>query len=182
MVKVTLTGFMGTGKTSVGQRLAERLGGTFVDTDTVVERAEGQTVERLFAERGEAYFRAAERCAVEEAVGTADAVIATGGGAIADEENFRRLHAAGPIVCLKASPEVILARVCDDGTARPLLAGADPAARVRELLARRAAAYAKADFTIDTSMIEIDTVVDRIVGFLVSWRRRERDIPEHSLS
>ncbi len=182
MVKVILTGFMGTGKTAVGQRLAQRLGGAFVDTDALIESAEGQTIERLFAERGEAYFRAAERRAVEAAVAIAGGVIATGGGAIVDEENFRRLHGAGPIVCLSASPEVILTRVRADGVARPLLAGADPAARLRKLLAQRAAAYAKADFSVDTSAIDIETVVERIVGFLASWRRRESDIPGNSMS
>jgi len=176
MATVILTGFMGTGKTTVGQRLVERLGGVFVDTDALVERAEGCSIDRLFAERGENYFRAAERRAVAEAAVIPNAVIATGGGAIVDDENYRRLHAAGPIVCLSAAADVIVERT-REGEPRPLLAGSDPAARIRDLLSARAAAYAKADLTIDTSTQAVDAVVDRIIEFLqtkVSGERGER--------
>ena len=167
-----LTGFMGTGKTSVGERLAARLNARFIDTDAMVERAEGVAIDRLFAERGEPYFRAAEKRAVSEAAAIPDAVITTGGGAIVDDENYQRLHAAGPIVCLSAAPEVIVERT--RGEPRPLLAQGDPAARVRVLLAARAAAYAQADLTIDTSALPVDAVVDRIVEFLQSKPSRER--------
>ena len=168
-----LTGFMGTGKTSVGQRLAARLGAQFIDTDALVERVEGSPIDRLFAERGEPYFRAAEKRAVTEAAATPNAVIATGGGAIVDDQNYQRLHAAGPIVCLSAAPEVIVERT-RGGEPRPLLAEGEPAVRVRELLAARAAAYAKVDLTIDTSALAIDAVVDRIVEFLQSKPSVER--------
>ncbi|HVN86988.1 MAG TPA: shikimate kinase [Candidatus Binatia bacterium] len=183
MATVILTGFMGTGKTAVGQRLAERTGATFLDTDAMVERTEACSIDRIFAEHGEPYFRAAERRAVAQAVTNTDAVIATGGGAIVDDENYRRLHAAGPIVCLSADPETIVGRT-RRGEARPLLAGRDALERVRDLLAARAAAYAKADLTIDTSSLAVDEVVDRILEFLQSTpsaKRSERSDPHHRI-
>jgi len=166
MATVVLTGFMGTGKTKVGERLAARLRRPFVDTDALVEREEGCSIESLFAGKGEPYFRAAERRAIESAVAVAGAVIATGGGAIVAEENFTRLRASAPVVCLTARTDVIVERTRSAGSARPLLAGGDPARSVEELKRRRAAAYAKADLTVDTSERSVDEVVDEIVRFL----------------
>ena len=119
----------------------------------------------IFAEQGEAGFRALEREAVAEACALPDAVLATGGGALVDAENRRRLAAAGPIVCLTASPEEILKRV-GGGATRPLLAActSDAArlARIRELLAARATAYGSASHTIDTTGATLDQVVERV--------------------
>jgi shikimate kinase len=167
---IVLTGFMATGKTEVGRRLARLLQRPFVDTDGIVEAAEGCSVAQLFATRGEAGFRALERAAVEQACAMQDAVIATGGGALLDPENRRRLAAAGPIICLAASPEDILRRT-GAGASRPLLAGAngDRLARIRALLAERAPAYAVATHTIDTGGLSIDEVVERVRS-LVSGR------------
>lgn len=165
MPQIVLTGFMATGKTVVGRRLARLLGRPFVDTDGLVEVAAGRTVREIFATEGEARFRALERAAVEKACGMADAVIATGGGALLDPENRRRLAAAGPIVCLVASPEDILART-GNGTTRPLLASASTREerldRIRTLLAERAPAYAVATHNVDTSGLEVDQVVERV--------------------
>lgn len=178
MVKVVLTGFMATGKTAVGERLAERLGGVFVDTDALIERAEGCSVDQIFAQHGEAYFRAAERRAIAEAIAVPNAIIATGGGAIIDAENFERLHDAAPIVCLTAPADVILART-RRGRPRPLLAGPDPAARIRELIRVRAEAYAQADLTIDTATLDIEGVVDHIVKQLPEVSRSGRVRDDH---
>src|SRR5512144_2397007 len=143
---------MGTGKTEVGRRLARALGRAFVDTDRLVEAKTGRSVTAIFADDGEAAFRALERDAVAEACALPDAVIATGGGALGDPESRRRLAAAGPIVCLAATPEETLRRV-GGGETRPLLAtctsDAERLARIRELLAARATAYGSATHTID---------------------------------
>lgn len=171
MATVVLTGFMGTGKTRIGERLAARLGRPFVDTDALVERHEGRSVAAIFAAAGEAHFRAAERRAVAEACGVADAVIATGGGAIVDPVNRETLRAAAPIVCLTARPDIILARAKRHGETRPLLQGDDPGARIAALLAERADAYARADLTLDTSDRGIDDVVADIEAFLRTHRR-----------
>ena len=121
MPQVILTGFMATGKTEVGRRLARRLGRPFVDVDGLVEAATGKSVADIFASEGEARFRELERVAVDDACRVSEAVIATGGGTLLDAENRRRLAAAGPIVCLAAPPEEILRRVGDPAS-RPLLA------------------------------------------------------------
>src|SRR5256885_15795389 len=113
---------MATGKTEVGRRLARRLGRPFVDIDGLVEAASGKKVADIFASEGEARFRQLERAAVAEACLVSEAVVATGGGTLLHAENPRRLPAAGPIVCLAASPEEILRRVGDPPT-RPLLGG-----------------------------------------------------------
>jgi shikimate kinase len=162
---IILTGFMGTGKTEVGRRLARTMGRAFVDTDRLVETKAGRPVAAIFAQQGEAAFRALERDAVVEACALPDAVIATGGGTLIDPENRRRLAAAGPVVCLTASPSEILRRVGDPAS-RPLLAGAtsEPArlARIRDLLAMRATVYGSAAHTIDTTGLAADQVVERV--------------------
>src|SRR5512146_2178710 len=111
---------MATGKSEVGRRLARVLGRPFVDIDGLVEADAGRSVAEIFAAEGEPAFRAREREAVARACAVPDAVVATGGGTLLDPENRRRLAAAGPIVCLAASPEDILRRV-PDPAARPLL-------------------------------------------------------------
>jgi shikimate kinase len=172
-MSVFLTGFMGTGKTTIGRQLAQRLGKGFVDTDQRVEQLEGRSVADIFAAAGEAYFRELERRVVAEAV-KMDAVVATGGGAIVDAANFERMHAAGPIICLTADVAVILQRTADD-TSRPLLGAQERRKRIEDLLRTRSAAYARADVTIDTSTRSIDDILDDIVAFLQreSSRRAE---------
>lgn len=165
MALVILTGFMATGKTEVGRRLARSLARPFVDLDGLVEAASGKSVADIFASEGESRFRELERAAVEKACLMSDAVVATGGGTLLDADNRRRLSAAGPIVCLVASPEEVLRRVGDPRT-RPLLAngsaGEDRLARIRQLLAERAPVYALATHAVDTSGLSVDEVVERV--------------------
>lgn len=162
---IVLAGFMGTGKSSVGRRLAARLGREFVDTDALIERDAGTSITRIFADRGEAEFRALEKQAVTVAVGEEGRVVAVGGGAILDGENLAAMKAAGPVVCLTAPPEIVLARVAHD-TGRPLLQGPQPLETIRGLMAERADAYARADVTIDTSDLTPDEVVKRLLHAL----------------
>ena len=166
MTIVVLTGMMGTGKTAVGERLAAALAAPFVDTDALVEQAEGRTIAAIFADAGEAEFRAAERRAIAAALAVPRAVVATGGGAVVDPQNLTALRAAAPVVCLTARPEVILERARAGRVVRPLLQGDDPAARLAALLAERAAAYAQADLTIDTSHRGVAEVVTDVLAFL----------------
>ncbi len=172
MTTVVITGFMGTGKTSVGRALAQRLSVPFVDTDSLVEQVEGVSVTEIFASRGEEYFRKAEKAAIAEALRVPAAVVATGGGAVVDDDNSSTLKAAAPLVCLTARADLIEARARQQGATRPLLAGADPRRRIEELLAQRAPAYAKADLQIDTSDRGVDEIVDEIATFLSGTGRR----------
>jgi shikimate kinase len=162
--RVILTGFMATGKTEVGRRLAHLLGRPFVDTDELIEAATGHSVREIFAREGETHFRTLERNAVVQACTVPEAVIATGGGTLVDPENRRRLSAAGPIFCLTADPEVILSRVGDPAS-RPLLADHDAEerlGRIRSLLDERASAYGAAAHAVDTTGLSIEQVVERV--------------------
>jgi shikimate kinase len=141
---IILTGFMGTGKTTVGRLLATRLGFEFVDTDHVIEARHG-TIASIFATQGEEAFRELERGLAQELAARRRLVISTGGRLMLDAANVASLGANGRVVCLVATPEQILARVLGDGTGpvRPLLADGDPRLRIIELLAERKQGYGR---------------------------------------
>jgi len=162
-VKIVLTGFMGTGKSAVGRRLAERLGVPFLDLDDLIERSAGMTISDIFAREGEAGFRRREREVIASLAGRQGCVIATGGGAVLDPENLRALKEGGLIVCLRAEPETILRRVGAQ-TQRPLLQTPDRMARIRELLDQRAPAYESADLSVDTTARDVDEIVEQIIS------------------
>jgi shikimate kinase len=131
----------------------------------LIEETAGMSVARIFAERGEPYFRQLERQIISRACLEKNAVVATGGGAIANEENARQLKESGTVICLTAAPEVILARV--QGTNdRPLLQGGNPLEKIQTLLQARADAYAQADVMVDTSHLGIDDVVQAVCAAL----------------
>ena len=153
---------MGTGKSAVGRKLAARLGRKFFDTDRLIEQEAKALISYIFAEKGEPYFRALEKRMINQVCNENSVVIATGGGAMIDEENVARLKESGTVICLTATPEIILERVRSNSD-RPLLQGHDPLAKIRSLLADRAAVYAKADVTIDTSNLSIERVVESII-------------------
>jgi shikimate kinase len=173
--KLILTGFMATGKSAVGRAVAARLGWRLVDSDAEIVARAGKPIPAIFAEHGEAYFRALER---EVIAALADdstpcpqcgepqpAVISTGGGALVDERNYATLKRAGVIICLSARPEVIAARVRRAPHKRPkLLEGGKPLeARIAELMEERRAAYARADFTVDTSDLSVAESAERVL-------------------
>ena len=149
---IFLTGFMGTGKTRIGRVLSARMQRMFLDTDRLVEESAGKTISEIFAAEGENHFRQLEHDCVSEAAGRADAVIALGGGAIADERNWEVIRRAGIVVALEASVDTILKRVSRRND-RPLLAGLsrqEKRARIAELLAARAPFYNRADIRLNT--------------------------------
>ena len=162
-MNVILTGFMGTGKTAVGKRLAKRLGWRFVDIDEQIETGAKIPIRKIFSERGEAVFRRLERRCISRVVHGRHQVIATGGGAFVNPKNRSLLRASGMAICLTARPAIILQRVSRKISALPMLAGVGkPLVRIRTLLAQRAPAYAQADLTIDTSGLSVDEIVERI--------------------
>ena len=135
-----LVGLMGAGKTTVGRLLATRLGRPFHDSDVEVERRCGVPVAQVFDIEGEAGFRARERAVLAELAARRGIVLATGGGAVLEAENRARLAASGTVVYLHGRPECLAARVRGD-RGRPLLAGADPLARLEALYAERDRLY-----------------------------------------
>ena len=168
-MNITLTGFMGTGKTVVGRRLAKRLGWRFVDVDELIESVAKKSIPKIFTDHGEAVFRRLEQRAVHRAVKVDPAVIATGGGAFIDPENRRLLKACGPVVCLSAHPREILQRIRAALPTRPLLAGEPTLSRIEHLLAQRATGYAKADLTIDTTGLSVEQIAERIWDEIGPW-------------
>ena len=146
---IILTGFMGTGKTTVGRLLAARLERLFVDTDDLIVERDGRAIADIFNEDGETRFRELEAEVAGELAGRRGLVIATGGRLMLDPGNAATLGATGPVFSLSAEPATILERVAAEDGRRPLLAVDDPERRVRALLQRRAAAYARFR-TVDT--------------------------------
>lgn len=171
-VNIALTGFMGTGKSTVGRMLARELGLKFLDIDDLIEKEAGMPVKEIFRVRGEASFRRTESEVIEklsEGSFGDGIVLSTGGGAVVDPLNRKRLKQWGALVCLRASVDEILRRVGgrDD---RPLLSGPDRRETVERLMAEREEAYSDADFTVDTTSEKIEEVVGKIKTFLKQTR------------
>jgi shikimate kinase len=161
---IALIGFMGTGKTVVGKALAEKLGKEFIELDALIERKAGKTIPEIFQQDGEIAFRELEIEAAGEVSQKRNAVIACGGGVVLNKINIDRLKQECMIVYLTASPEVIMKRTSSDRNERPLLEGTDKASEVRRLLQFRKPFYERAaGITIDTSKLDVDSVVTRII-------------------
>jgi 3-dehydroquinate synthase len=162
---IILTGFMATGKSSVGRRLAIRLGYDFLDLDTLIAAEARMPIAQVFATKGEPAFRALEARMVEHVANRTGSVVATGGGTIVDPRNFDALKRDGLIITLTADPQTIMARI-GPGEDRPMLWGGDKLERIHTLLEQRAPVYAKADLIVDASAQTIDQVVKHILDFL----------------
>ena len=147
---VWLVGLMGAGKSSVAAELGKQLGCAVFDSDAEIEREEGLTIAELFARDGESAFRSRERALIER-LATLGAVVALGGGAMAQAGAPEQLRASGTVVYLRARPETLARRV-GSGASRPLLAGLDAAgrlAKLRQLLAQREPSYMQAHYVVD---------------------------------
>ncbi len=153
---------MGTGKTSTGRALAERLGRKFVDMDAMIEERERRSIPTIFAENGEVYFRKLERALVQELAECNELVIAPGGGIVLNPDNIRDFSRTGLVVCLRASPEQILRRVGNDAN-RPLLHGGDKLLKIRDLLAKRQSLYDAIPAQIETDGLTPAQVADLIL-------------------
>jgi shikimate kinase / 3-dehydroquinate synthase len=159
---VVLVGMMGAGKTSVGKRLAARLGLPFVDADAEIEAGAQLTISEIFERFGELYFREGERKVIARLLNGGPLVLATGGGAFMNATTRQNIARHGVSIWLKPSFEVLLARVRKKSN-RPLLKTADPEQTLRRLLEERTPTYALADFTIESLDGSHDTVVEAIL-------------------
>jgi shikimate kinase len=160
---VVLVGMMGAGKSSVGRRVALRLGIPFVDADTEIEKAAGMAITDIFAIRGEAEFRAGEARVILRLLEGGPQVLATGGGAFINPDTRAAIAAKGISIWLKAEPDVLMKRI-KRRQDRPLLHTADPAATLRKLLEEREPVYALADLTVQSREVTHDRIVDEIVS------------------
>ena len=168
---IVLVGMMGSGKSSVGRRLAGRLGLPFVDADSEIEPAAHMTIPEIFAPRGEAEFREGERRVISRVLTTrAPLVLATGGGAFMNAETRERVKELGIAVWLKAEPDVLMRRVRKRSN-RPLLQTADPEATLRRMLTEREPVYALADITILSSDEPHEVVVGETIAALDDYLR-----------
>lgn len=170
-VNLYLVGFMGTGKSTIGRLVAQKLGFVALDSDHEIERQQGCKITDIFARDGEAAFRKLEREFVEGGHPMARTVVACGGGLVVQPGMLDRLKARGVVICLHASIETILDRTLRHRH-RPLLNVEDPEARVRTLYAARAPIYKQAGSVILTDGRPIPEVVAHVVR---SWRREAAD-------
>lgn len=162
---IVLVGMMGAGKTSIGRRLAARLGIPFVDADAEIEQAAGMTIPEIFETHGEPYFRSGEARVIARLLDHGPQVLATGGGAFMNPDTRGLIRRKGLSVWLKAELGVLLRRVKrrDD---RPLLRAADPQATLAKLIAEREPIYAAADLTVNSREAPHEAMVEEIVSRL----------------
>jgi shikimate kinase len=162
---VTLVGMMGAGKSSIGRRLALRLGIPFVDADVEIEKAAGMTINDIFAVRGEVEFRAGEARVILRLLESGPQVLATGGGAFTNPDTRTAIGAKGISIWLKAEFDVLMKRIKRRHD-RPLLKTDDPGATLRKLMEEREPVYALADLTVQSREVMHEKIVDEIVSAL----------------
>ena len=162
-----LVGMMGSGKTSTGRPLAERLGYGFVDADAVIEQAAGCSIPEIFERDGEEGFRKLESQVLSAISQRHSLVVATGGGVVTQPENWGLLH-SGIVIWLDVVPDQLLQRLNADSTVRPLLQTGDPEAALNALLNERRPLYAEADLTVVINDEAPETVADGILQLLPS--------------
>jgi shikimate kinase len=160
---IILVGFMGTGKTTVGHLVADGLGWSFTDTDSVIVARTGRSVASIFEIDGEPAFRALEAAVCTEVHTWSQTVVATGGGILLNPLNRAALLQAGLVVCLQASIGTLLERL-DADTPRPLLAGPDRAARLEHVLNERRAIYESIPHQIDTTGLSPQAVAEKVIA------------------
>ncbi|MEQ1711829.1 MAG: shikimate kinase, partial [Hyphomicrobium sp.] len=162
---LVMVGLMGCGKSSVGKRLASRLGLPFVDADDEIVRAAGQSINEIFAAHGEDYFREGERKVIARILAGGPQVLATGGGAFMHPETRDAIRAKGISIWLRAELPVLMKRVLKRDT-RPLLKTGDPELVMRGLMEARYPVYTESDFVIDSRDVPHDVIVNEILEVL----------------
>jgi shikimate kinase len=165
MKTIILTGFMGTGKSTVGEILALKLGYDFVDLDRCIVEREGSSINDIFLKKGESYFREIERDELLSLLEKENQVVSTGGGVVIFPENRLVMRRSGIVINLLAQPDILLQRLRDE-TERPLLQGAKNLEMIKKMLSERENWYADADIQIDTSEKNVEDVVREILLFL----------------
>jgi shikimate kinase len=166
---IVLVGMMGVGKSSIGRRLAARLGVPFVDADSEIEKAACMSIADIFARNGEAYFRSGEARVIGRLLDGGPQVLATGGGAVMNADTRAAIKAKGVSIWLSAELDVLMRRINKRKDDRPMLQTADPAATLRELLVAREPVYAQADLTVQSREVPHDAIVAEIMTALAAF-------------
>ncbi len=175
-MRIYLNGFMASGKSTIGPRVAARVGATFIDLDRLITAHDGRSIPEIFDEDGEDGFRSLEREALHKTADPDDLVVALGGGTLVDDDNRTLAKEHGKIVYLEVDPDTILERVGDEADQRPLLQGEDGTPlppdemqeRISEMLADRRASYEDAHRTVDATQ-PVDEVVARVQERISEW-------------
>lgn len=170
---LVLVGMMGAGKTTVGRRLANRLGRQFIDSDEEIERAAQMSIPEIFEQRGETEFRAGETRVIARLLKERDIVLATGGGAFVNEETRALVKAEAVSVWLKADLDILFERVSRRSN-RPLLKTADPKATLEKLIADRYPIYAEADITVMSRDVPQDNVAGDVVSAVHHYLKQDQ--------
>lgn len=165
---VVLVGMMGVGKSSIGRRLAARLGVPFVDADTEIEKSADMSIPDIFARHGEPYFRSGEARVIARLLDGGPQVLATGGGAFMNEATRAAIRAKGVSVWLSAEFDVLVRRIAKRKNDRPMLQTDDPAETLRQLLKLRDPVYALADLTVQSRETPHDSIVSEIITALAA--------------
>ncbi len=166
---IVLVGMMGVGKSSIGRRLAARLGIPFVDADTEIEKAAGMSIPDIFARHGEADFRSGEARVIARLLETGPQVLATGGGAFMNEGTRAAIKTKGVSIWLSAEFDVLMRRISKRKNERPMLQTDDPAETLRQLLKVREPIYALADLTVQSRDAPHEAIVTEIVTALAAF-------------
>lgn len=162
MENIILTGFMGTGKSYVGRRLASRIGYKFKDIDEIIEKTENMKINDIFELFGEEHFRKMETVVLEMELKDEGIVVSTGGGAVISEMNRKLMRKAGIVVNLTATPEQILERLAEDNE-RPLLKKEKNIQKIQKMMLERKSYYEESDIQIDTTGKNVDDVISEIM-------------------
>lgn len=166
MKSIYLTGFMGSGKTTVGKALSERLNLPVYDSDEMIIQQQQRSIEKIFQENGEAYFRNLET-EMLRSLPTQDSIITTGGGIVLKKENRDFMKENGIVIFLHCSPDMIFERLKNDNT-RPLLQGSNKMKEIETRYKQRLPLYKEADHTVDTTDLTVAEVVENITRFIDS--------------
>jgi shikimate kinase len=166
---VVLVGMMGVGKSSIGRRLAGRLGIPFVDADAEIEKAAGMSISDIFARHGEADFRSGEARVIARLLEAGPQVLATGGGAFMNEATRATIKAKGVSIWLSAEFDVLMRRIAKRRNERPMLQTDDPAATLRQLIALREPTYALADITVQSREVPHDAIMAEIIAAIAAF-------------
>ncbi len=176
---IVLVGLMGAGKTTIGRRLAKRLGLPFLDADHEIEQAAGMSVSEIFETHGEAHFRDGERKVIERLLKKGPQILATGGGAWLDPRTRDNIRQSGICIWLKGDLDLLMQRVMKRST-RPLLKTANPEATMKKLMDERYPVYAKADIHIESANVSHNAMVNNVLNGIVKYMKTTKSADDNS--